>query len=273
MIVISKDRIHHEYIEDNMKVMVDIGTTDASLTRYFTETVFVEEDVTVEDVLRHLIDYQEDISYAMEGSLGGYPLEIYLDELIVDMPVEEHLTYAEFSHEASVIEGFLTYSPRFGAMGKNIIGEGGEVLAYSIELAPIGAYKHLPIVINREFNVFKTNVVDDKEEDAVIFTTQKDFTLYEFLHALLFEISYYGTPAMREATLKDVVSSMGQDEDLAHISIAQIEQLKVTEVARLEEELKASVAAEDYERSAEIRDKIALLKRDKQGGTNAPPSV
>lgn len=276
MIVISKDRIYHEYFKGGMKVMVDIAQTNASIVRYLTEIVHVEADVTVEDVLRHLIDYQEDITFAMESSLGGYNLQPFLDELIKDVPREDHLLYAEFCHEANVIDGTVVYAPRFGAMGKDIAGGTDMELPYTVELASISAYKHLTIVLNRSYELTKIDEVDGKQIDTVLFTGQKEFTLYELLHALLFEISYYGTPDMRAGTLREVIANIGGDQGDFNMSVAQMEHLKTEEISRLETELEESVKNEDYEKSAEIRDKIAQLKRERTGldpGTNTPPEV
>lgn len=275
MIVISKDRIYHEYFKGGMKVMVDIAQTNASLVRYLTEVVHVESDVTVEDVLRHLIDYQEDISFAMESSLGGYMLQPFLDEIIKDVPKEDHLLYAEFCHEANVIDGTLVYAPRFGAIGKDIAGNTDNELPYTVELAAIGSYKHLTIVLNRDYEVTKIDEVDGKQIDTVLFTGQKEFTLYELLHALLFEISYYGTPDMRAGTLQEVITNIGGGDNF-NMSLAQVEHLKTEEIGRLEAELEESVKNEDYEKSAEIRDRIAQLKRERTGpdpGTNTQPEV
>lgn len=275
MIIISKDRIYHEYFKGGMKVIVNISSTDASLVRFLTETVQVEDDVTVEDVLRHLIDYQEDISFAMESSLGGYTLQPFLDELLKDLPKEDHLLYAEFCHEANVIDGTLVHTPRFGAMGKDIAGGTDNELPYTVELAAISSYKHLNIVLNKEYVVTKIDEVDGKQIDTVLFATSKEFTLYELLHALLFEISYYGTPEMRAGTLQEVITNIGQGENF-NMSVAQMEHLKTEEIARLEAELDESVKNEDYEKSAEIRDRIDQLKRDRTGpdpGTNAQPEV
>lgn len=267
MIVISKDKIHHEYFDGQFKVMVDISTTDSNLTKYLSEVVHVEEGVTVEDVFLHLRDYQEDIGFTMESSLGGYPLELYLDELLTVKPEEEHLIYIEFCHEVSVTNGTLTDTTRFGAIGLDITGESPDEVIYSIELAPIYTYKHLPIVLNKEFRIIN---VDENDIESVLVILNKEFTLYDLLHSMLFEISYYGTPEMRAECLKTVIASMGQSGEQP-MSMAQVEQMKQSEISRLNEELKHSIASEDYERSAIIRDQISQLKRDKSendSGTN-----
>lgn len=270
MIVISKDRIYHEYFSENMKVSTDIAKADQSILRYMTEVVVVDEDVTVEDLVRHMIDYQEDIEFAMQSSLGGYPIQPFLDEIVKETPPEDHLIYAEFCHEASLIDDTTVFATRFGAMGKDVIGGTEEILAYTLELAPISAYKHLRIVLNRELAVTKTSEVEGKSVETVLYISQKEFTLQELLHAFLFEISYYGTPDMRSSALREVIQAVGQND--VYLNSAQLEHLRNEEIAKLEAELAESVKNEDYEKSAELRDKIAqLMKRDP--GTNGHPAV
>ncbi|HOY33241.1 MAG TPA: hypothetical protein PKW80_15280 [Bacteroidales bacterium] len=62
------------------------------------------------------------------------------------------------------------------------------------------------MVLNKNFEITNNNTI--KQKDISLFKAIREFTLYEIIHAVLNELTWYGTPEMRDkkgkAILKDI---------------------------------------------------------------------
>jgi len=255
MIIIGKGSLNHEYFEKGLKVLVNLLKNDTSITRYLDDYVYVEEGTTIADIFAILSNYEEDVDFAFDSSLGGYPFSLYLDEIHDEHEPDTNLIFAEFSHEVSFEGGQLTDNARFGAIGLDPTAN-KDLVSYSIELSPIATYKHLEVRLNYDFKIYK---VDDDKED-LLFEASKPFTLYELIHALLYEISYHGTPEMRAEVMQDLTDKITSGGDLSGSSVANMKEI---ELAKLKTELQDAVDREEFENAAEIRDKISKLEKCK----------
>lgn len=257
MIVIGKKSIHYEYYDSGLKVMVNILSSDVSIVRYMDDFVFLEEGVTVGDIFDILAAYEEDIDFAFDSSLGGYPFALYLNEIEEKLVPDENLVFAEFVHETSLGDN-LVINPRFGAVGLD--PDNKNMIPYSVELCPIASYKHLEVRLNTALRIFKKEEGD--EEDKILLETMKMFTLYDIIHALLYEVSYHGTPTIRKTIMDELTDAVFSNKN-AVPSGSEVIVKKDEEISKLKAELEESVKDEDYERSAKIRDKIAMLDKDR----------
>lgn len=261
MVVIGKDSLNYEYFEKGMKVMVNILNNDASIIRYLDDYVYIEEGTTIEDIFAILAEYEEDVDFAFDASLGGYPFGLYLDEIFAAEEPDKNLIFGEFSHEVSYEGGQITESPRFGAIGLDPTN-GKDLVTYSIELSPVASYKHLEVRLNYAFSIFQMD--DTKTKEELIFEASKPFTLYEVLHALLYEISYHGTPEMRDDVMQDLTARILSTEAAGtDLTGSEVSIRKNVELTKLKDLLKDAVDKEDYLKAAELRDQISKLEKGK----------
>lgn len=86
--------------------------------------------------------------------------------------------------------------------GKSIIDT---EIGYSLTFASLSEYKHLPLVINPNFIIYKKN-------DPIL-TVKRNMTLYDVIKAILFEITFYGNPLSRDV-FKDEFVKITNDLDL-----------------------------------------------------------
>jgi protein-arginine kinase activator protein McsA len=133
--------------------------------------------------------------------------------------------------------------PRMRGIGKN-----REL--FSVEFSTSASYKKMEVKLNNNYVVSKTN---SAEEEIIILSCTKSFSLFEIIHAILFEMSYYGDPESRVEVLNEVLASLGVDK---------IEAFKLKDrddIERLKKELQTLIDQEDYEEAAKLRDKIKRM--------------
>ena len=89
----------------------------------------------------------------------------------------------------------ISWLPSF--LGKGI-DEKGERLSYAIEFTPLNELKKYPMEL-----VKNTKIHSIKTEELLLFI-DRGFTVYEVLSAIFYEITFSGTPAMRNKKIKSL---------------------------------------------------------------------
>jgi hypothetical protein len=258
MLVISKDVVTLEYFEDNELQRVVIDHENNNLTKYMDHAVAIVDGVTVRDLFNHIAKEKDLINTVFDCSLGGYELDLYLAELDIPTKDDNILKYAVFEHKAELVDDHLITDVRFSAVGSH--PEDPEIdVSYTLELSPINMYADLPVVIDDTYIVWTTVNDGEGEEEVSMLDCQKSMTLYDIIGALLYEISYHGTPEMRKSILDEVKKHiLSEDNDSSLLTMGVEDMIK-----DLETQLEISIQEEDYETSANIRDKIKELKNKK----------
>lgn len=270
MLRITKDTILHVMEIDGHKDVFDIFKTENGMVSYLDQLIELDENVTLADILTMLGETSmDDIDYVFDASLGGNPFEDYINELDDEVPLEDTLFYLEVVHDVRFLDdGMLSEDNLLRAIGKD---PEGKESPFSVELIPVCAYKNLLIKLNKAYRITRsTKAMNEEGEevsiDSVEIDAKKNFTLYEFIHAILYEISFHGTPKERQEVLEEILSlcqeaydKLGED---APIFTKTIGAGAAEEIKRLQEDLEQSVEAEDYETSVKLRDRIALLTKD-----------
>jgi len=263
MIIITKDLIYLEYFEDKKKMSLEIDHEVNRITTYMDHIVHIEDGVTVKDIFAHLGKDVEAIDLVFDASLGGYNFDEFLKEAMLKPVKDDLLAYAVFEHKCNVDTDELEHEIRFAVMGKH--PENDVMVPYSVELSAINSYADLKVKIDTKFSITKIEVINDESIELNLFESIKSMTLYEVISALLFEVSYYGTPTMRKKVFDEmkaqVISRLESGELDSEISASIITAAKEDDIKELEIELEKSIFDENYETSASLRDKINDLKR------------
>ena len=248
MLRITKKSIFFEFVEvvdgKESTSVLDVFQTNLGIVSYLNFQATIEDDVTVEDMFKHIAKTPEAIDFAFDSSLGGHALKPYIDEMSIPTDPDKNLVYLEIAHEMDpmVEDGELFDIRRFRGVAKD-----GDI--YSVELSPIASYKKLPLKLNTSYILF-----DD--EGNVVLETYKLFTLHDIIHAMLYEVSYHGEPSAREEIFNEVVSK--------HKKTVSAESSEQETVDSLTKALMKVVEAEDYEKAAKIRDRIRQMSADNQ---------
>jgi hypothetical protein len=77
---------------------------------------------------------------------------------------------------------------------------------FIIDFTPINKLKYAPLKLNEHFEIYTSIIKHDKAN--LIHATTKKFTLYEIIDAVLFELSWYGTPETRDKEGKTILEQV-----------------------------------------------------------------
>lgn len=255
MIHISKEGVLFKFLEidddDNqVEREIDVLKGGLGLVSYLSFLVTLEEGVTVEDIMKILARTPETTDYVFDSCLGGYSFLDFVNEMEVTVEKPTALVRMEVCHEVkdiSVEDNHMYSTPRM--RGLNASDE-----HFSVEFSELASYMKLPLSLNHEYIIRQ---VDDFGEEISCVSFNKGFTLFEMIHAILYEISYYGSPDMRQEAFIQLL------EDNAEEIAGDTEDLD-----SLQEDLQKLVAVEDYEAAARVRDRIRQMNEKTKPGTN-----
>ena len=260
MIFISKDSITFRYIEvdelgNETEKAVDVLNSSLGIVSYLAFPAVIEEGVTVKHILDFLAENEEATDYVFDSSLGGHPFKDFMAELSFESIPSTNIKSMEICHDvdevnAEMMNLFETTRLR---------GIGGDGKKFSVEFSPISSYMNIPIKLNTVFNI---KISDEDGEVQQTIQLNKDFTLHNIIHAILFEISYYGTYEMRQSILDDIL----KNNEFVDIEEVVEDPADTDDIRVLEKDLMKQIEKEDYEAAARLRDRIRQIK-DK--GTNS----
>lgn len=261
MVIIGKDTLTLEYFEDGQKMTLEIDHEVNGITKYMDHIVYIEDDVTIKDIFMHMGKDINTIDIVFDASLGGHNFIDFLEEAMLEPVPDELLKFAVFEHTCTMESDELLHEIRFVVIGNH--PEEEKLVPYSVELSAINAFAGLVVKIDTLFSINKYETINDEIVELNLFEAHKPMTLYEILSALLFEVSYYGNPDMRQEAFEEmktqVLARIADDDDV-ELSAVIISANKEEDIKSLEIQLEKSILAEDYETSATLRDKINDLK-------------
>jgi hypothetical protein len=208
----------------------------------------VDEGVTVEDLLNHLMGFEDIVNLVFMGHTRGFKLKPFYDSMSDVIVEDEHISKLDFIEFHWVAE-YTEYEeevdddldPTFGvhvsfsgvddSVDKNTMDK---PRYYGLSLSPLQLWKHLPIKVNDSFNIysFKKNKETEKYEYVSLLEGKRDFSFYEFIGGFLHEISFHGYPDTQKV-IADKLSSITYSVDESSVKKVSWDE---TELEMLEEE-------------------------------------
>ena len=257
MIRITKDAILCVEMDDSgIETSFDILKTDNGIVSYLDQYVIIDEGVSVSQFLSILADVKEEINYVFDSSMNGYSLDTYLPELAEPSTNDGSLIFTEIVHDVDMSPNRVISELKY-FRGVGPVPATGRLGNFNLELLPVSFYKDLPIVLNHNYVVQRTEVVDGTQVTYIELQAQKGFTLFEVVYAILFEISYHGTPEARQQLLEQFLSVVEEAQSIAPQSLPEAAEAgKDAEITRSNAELENALKEENYEKAAELRDQI-----------------
>lgn len=247
MVIITSEGIFIETIDG--EDVVTEGLKDLPLSLFMDDLVHLELGTTVGDILSALQDYQDEVDITFAPILGHVNFSDVLSELAVPSDRHENFVFAEISHAASIVDGVWGEGSGLFAIGYSPRTE--QLASFSLEYAPLCSYKDLEVHLNNTFQILDI-------DGTVLLESHRDFSLYEVISTILFELCCHGTPVERNLAFEDFIA------DIQTLELPPHEEAE-DRVEDMEEELKKAVAAEEYEQASVIRDRLdqARNKRKK----------
>lgn len=216
---------------------------DDSLTPYLSRQMVFDEGITVMDFLEQLKLRAEEVDVIFYSSLDGVSFNEFYEDAKKKPVGKQEFTHVEIARNIGIDEFGMYEFPLV-----QLVKVQNDIAAKIklIEYEKVCDYANLPLYLNYNYIVFDAT---EEKKGTELFASTKTFSVFEVIHNLLFEMSFHGSPEMRDSVKPE------KDSEIT-IEIAPPKD----ELVKLEEELKKSVDEEDYEKSSMLRDKIREMK-------------
>lgn len=182
---------------------------------YLNEEVELSDDFTLGDLFKYIERNKGIFNVVFSSQLGHYPLQVYLDEINKPGPEkDDEIDFLEIQRcgeywNEGDIELFIDFR---GINEKEDIG-------YAVEFTPLNKLKHLPLRLNKDFSISEMKIPPriimylvgllkkisiplgkwDTPFDRIFVKGKINFTVYELISSVLYEISFVGSPEERDA--------------------------------------------------------------------------
>lgn len=207
------------------------------ITNFLSDNVELGESVTFkrlfEVVSANLIKFN-DIFYS---SLGGYPLEPYLQE-IENNPTEViESDYLEIHWFCDKYDNELNISPSLHGVSTK------ESEIYALDFTSLNNLKNCIVKINETVNIYDYNKIKENNDNAdnnmiLLDLGDKAFTLFELFNAIFYEISFHGGPQDKKERFSEMEESIEEVKD-------NLDELKSSEKFIIFEDMIKEIDAKD----------------------------
>jgi len=176
-----------------------------SLLPFLIQNIEIEDGVTFEDFFNHIMKEHDKYSEAFASHLGHAHLSDWVEEWNLPFTDKlndtyaEEMTYLSIRWRTYIFEKELAEGVEFGGEGR--IKEKGKWrnIGFALELTPINNFKNYPLKLDTKFEIYSDSIKPKK-----LFSSTKIFTVYDVVSAILYEISWFGSPSRREDKLKEL---------------------------------------------------------------------
>lgn len=208
MITLKKEGIYlfkhiEESIDENLSGHICNEKKVHSFLPYLNEVMDVEDDVTFEDFFEHIMRQKGKYSSVFTSHLGSYNLVQW---------EEEWNRISENSYDGDDYEmqsvGLCWHGEYWNSNGEDEITITSEFhgtgidkktkkeMGMAVEFTPINELKSYPFKLDTQLNVYSL-----QKDSKLLLSGKKDFTVYDVVSTVLYEISFAGSPEQRDARM------------------------------------------------------------------------
>ncbi len=201
-----------------------------SLIPHLRCEIKISDDYTLEDLFKILDEEVSRYDLIFGSELGNHPLSLYIDDINKDagdiekdgmeflevywsMGCEEYNGREKEVQVSADFHGWGVWANDEHSPYPDEI-EGG----FAIEFTPLAQLRHYPLKIRTKTKIYLDNGKYEKDEEGnmtskILFEGHKFFTVFDFISAILFEISWGGSPNDRDETFKDIEDDVQEVKD------------------------------------------------------------
>lgn len=161
------------------------------------------EETTFEKFFQLILAELPLFQQIFNGALYGWSLDSYAEEFQKTPHPEDvasDLDHVEVYWSADLFEGELSLGPGFHGWGDWKTVDAPTKGGMAIEYTPLHHYKHKLLKLNTEVHI---QDMKDREGKNVV-KAKQDFTVYDVINAILFEITWAGDVSHRDAQKKEI---------------------------------------------------------------------
>jgi len=157
-----------------------------------------------------LIKEKQLIDLIFNASLYGVPFDLLIKDFEKKSESEhDEIRYLDLFWSVDYDKDGLFIEPDFhGKAQKN--NHNADETPFGLDFVSICEFKNYPLRLNESLEIIDNSRLRD--ENRTILKTTKKFTLYEIIHAILYELSWYGTPEKRDKNGKEILEQVRKIE-------------------------------------------------------------
>lgn len=235
MITLKKDGIYlfkhqEEEVDENLLGHSCNELKVHSFLPYLSEIMEVDEDVTFGDFFAHIMKQKGKYSSIFTSHLGNFKLKAWEEEW---NRIPENSCDGDdykmtavglcWNGESWNYEGVdeITITPEFYGMG--IDKKSSKEMGFAVEFTPINILKPYSFKLDTRLNVYSL-----QKDSKILLSGKKDFTVYEVVSTVLFEISFSGEPEQRDAHLTEIIEQV--EEQVEDVKSGKLKTTPIKEV-------------------------------------------
>jgi hypothetical protein len=283
LITIKSDGIyaHERNTEEGDYSLVNIKDTGKSISCYLNYFVNIDNNVTIENLMDILMQFEDDIDFLFMGYTNSMPLRPYYEQMKLEVEKPSNIEFVEICWGTDYLdmgEDFppdLILAPDFVGVCENTAEDENTISPYyTMSVAPLNEWKHVPIRIDRvvEF-VNYISMPGEKPKFEVLLYGNQDWHLHQFLVAFLQEITVHGSPKEKEKYMEDLLKFRDEAVQNGNSVIIMddgedwtLDVVEMFDEKELKRKLKEHVANDEFEEAQKIKEKLDELKKKKDEG-------
>jgi len=227
MILLEKEKIkYYEFYEqDCLDKYIDI-TEKGGLIKSLTDQIVFSSDFTFRDFFNHLLREKKDINKMFFSTMRGCRIDDYVNDINTPKKQKKdtEITSVQVGWRIEVDKNELEITTGFhGVDKKGGNRESAVETAYGMSMTPLYVYADMPFRLNRSF------IIEDYQQKTIkkVLKSEKSFTVFEVINAVLYEITWDGTPKERDKRSKELDKQLEQSEkDIAEGNYQTSEEIK-----------------------------------------------
>lgn len=236
---------------------------------FYDDIVEFANDLTVEGFMNAFEPFFEVIDTHFVAYTRGFKIREYYKQMLQPVSPEEsdEISHVEIYWGCDITEYEdlsagktdvdLELFGSFHGIGK--IDE----CNYGLSMSPLNEWKHYQIKLNPTINCTKFQKYPDKSAEIItVFKADKKFRLYDVLRYFFFELTWYGYPSDAKK-FADHLIQISDDIESGKEKLVELD-LEEMQIEHLQVELKEAIENDNFEGASRIRDRIALLRENKE---------
>jgi len=232
---------------------------------YLSDTVEFSENLTFERFFKLIIQHKEILNVVFHRALGGYKIENFIQDF-EGTPEKDN---SDFDLTISISTDYyinkdgneFSYYYDFGGYGVCDCIKEKDPYGISVSMSKLKNIKKKILKLDDKISVHK--LVKNNYKCIVDAINSGGFKLFDVIYAVLFEISFHGTPEDREIVSDDLKESVeGLEVAMENGTLDELT-VPVEEVILnvREKEMEKAIREENYERAGELKKEIEILKK------------
>lgn len=175
------------------------------------------ENVTLDRFFQLLIKNHAIFDIVFHRALGGFSILNFQS----DLEIQSNEEYDLNDISGLFLQWAVDYFQNDITFYVDFHGRSEDGTANSMQFLPMSLYKHILLNIDTNFAIYGSS----NEQYREILSAKKRMTLYDCINGLLDEISFYGTPEMRNSTSSELQEQIREiDENPERLTIVNLDE-------------------------------------------------